>query len=728
MLSPAILITLMLALSLGGSIILLLMGRRLGEPLAGYVGTGISILTFGCSVMGLVSWIYAASSYGYQVGPLVETIPWLPIGSYDGQRTSGFLDLAIYVDSLSIALVTTVAFVSATVHLFSLGYMRSDTRYPQFFCYLSLFSFSMIGLLISGTLLQLLIFWELVGFCSYMLIGFWREKPEASAAAIKAFLINRIGDVGFIVGMGLLVARLGNVTLPDLWMTLSGDTHLSVMSTTMLTVIGILLFCGAIGKSAQFPLQTWLPDAMAGPTPVSALIHAATMVAAGVFLLARIYPILTPDARLFIVIIALTTITIGTLCALAQKDIKRALAYSTIAQLGLMVLAIGVGSFTGAMFHLMTHAFFKALLFLCAGQVIYAMHHDNQLDHYGGLFRRLPVTAVTFAVAALAMSGAPYTSGIFSKEMILGHLSAWSMSARETGHSIFYSLAFWIPVVGVYLTPVYLARIWMLTFTGRPRKRSLYKHSRELGIMSFPLVLLTGMTLVCGYSWFPIQSLIDSTLKETRNYYAMSRPGGYQLPDPFATVWPTLNPPIELGVDSTELVDVIENITTPEEAMVEKGNHQAHFYTGWAWLAGLIVGVAIYLRGFSLTDRLMGIWPLNMIRKWLANGMYFDVLQEQVFLGVVQMLVWIAVMIDRFIIDPLIDTLAWFSVKLGRGIAITDDAVIDGAVRGTYKSVWLTGGAVRLTQGGRVRVYVASAIVLIFIGIGAALLTVMNMK
>src|SRR5207237_4525220 len=333
--------------------------------------------------------------------------------------------------------------LSTAVHIFLVGYRAEDKRFARFFTYLSLFGFSMLGLVLGGTALQLFIFWELVGLCSYLLIGFWYEKKSASNAAIKAFVSNRVGDFGFLIGFGIVFYHLGNVTLPKMWQILgtAGSGQAIALpggitfSAGLLTIMGIGLFFGAVGKSAQFPLHVWLPDAMEGPTPVSALIHAATMVAAGVYLVGRIFPILTPDARLFIAIIGLTTLTMAALIAIAQSDIKKILAYSTLSQLGYMIMAMGVGSWVGGLFHLITHAFFKALLFLGSGSVIYAAHHEQELPQYGGLIRKIPVTGVTFLIACFAIAGFGIFgwgfSGFYSKDLILHHAAVFGYHAEH---------------------------------------------------------------------------------------------------------------------------------------------------------------------------------------------------------------------------------------------------------------------------------------------------------
>jgi len=442
-----------------------------------------------------------------------------------------------------------ITLVATLIHVFSIAYMADDKRFPRFFTYLSLFCFSMLGLVLGGTLLQLFIFWELVGLCSYLLIGFWYEKKTASNAAIKAFVTNRVGDFGFLIGLGILFYHLGNVTLPDIWhlldigkMTANGielPNHIW-FGPTLLTVMGIGLFFGAVGKSAQFPLHVWLPDAMEGPTPVSALIHAATMVAAGVYLVGRIFPILTPDARLFIAIIGLVTLTMAALIAIAQSDIKKVLAYSTLSQLGYMILAMGVGSWIGGLFHLITHAFFKALLFLGSGSVIHAAHHEQEMHQYGGLMRKIPVTAITFAIAVLAIAGTPGLSAYYSKDMILAHAGGYA--GLGAAYSKYYWLFFVIPSCIAVVTAFYMTRCWMLTFWGKPRNQHLYDHAHEAPLLYIPLILL-AIPSVIGGRYMMVQELIESSMREQskivlhiRNVPETSEE--YKKYDLYASAWP----------------------------------------------------------------------------------------------------------------------------------------------------------------------------------------------
>ncbi|MEJ2104383.1 MAG: NADH-quinone oxidoreductase subunit L [Ignavibacteriaceae bacterium] len=311
--------------------------------------------------------------------------------------------LGMLIDDISTLMILVVYIISFLVHFFSIDYMKGDIRYNRYFAYLGLFTFSMSGIVLTHNILMMYIFWELVGISSYLLIGFWYEKKSASDAGKKAFIVNRIGDLGFLAGILILFITYNTFTFSDIFSEISKG-HIPFNSGFWLSVTGILIFCGAIGKSAQFPLHVWLPDAMEGPTPVSALIHAATMVAAGVYLVVRVFGILTADAMLFIAVIGALSAFIPATIALTQNDIKRVLAYSTISQLGYMIMALGVGAYKFAFFHLVTHAFFKACLFLGSGSVIHAMHHEQDIRNMGGLRKKMPLTYATFLISSIAIS------------------------------------------------------------------------------------------------------------------------------------------------------------------------------------------------------------------------------------------------------------------------------------------------------------------------------------
>jgi len=400
-----------------------------GNPIAGYIATAAIAVSCLLATTVLVKWVGMSpverTEYSARVAA-DHSFYWGDLGKLK-------VSIAVNLDSLTVIMFFMVTFVSTWIHVFSLGYMREDPRFARFFTYLSLFCFAMLGLLVSDSLLFLFIFWELVGLCSYLLIGFWFEKKSASNAAIKAFVTNRVGDFGFIIGLAMVIMYLGDVSLSGAaasFRRLAEDPTAALFTQTfwgvnLATWMGIGLFCGAVGKSAQFPLHVWLPDAMEGPTPVSALIHAATMVAAGVYLVARIFALLTPQAQFVIAVIGCITLTMTALIAVVQTDIKKVLAYSTLSQLGYMIFGMGVGAWVGALFHLLTHAFFKALLFLGSGQVIAGCHHEQDIRRMGGLRKKMPVTCWTFFLAVLAIAGAgiPYSGfgigGYFSKDEIL---------------------------------------------------------------------------------------------------------------------------------------------------------------------------------------------------------------------------------------------------------------------------------------------------------------------
>ncbi len=407
-------------------------------------------------------------------------------------------DWALRIDSLTAVMLVVVTTISSLVHLYSIGYMSDDPYRPRFFSYLSFFTFAMLMLVTSDNLVQLFFGWEGVGLASYLLIGFWYYKPEANAAAIKAFVVNRVGDFGFSLGIFAVFFLTGAVDFDTIFSqapALAGKSfHFLSFDANALTVVCLLLFMGAMGKSAQFLLHTWLPDAMEGPTPVSALIHAATMVTAGVFMVARLSPLfaLSPGASAFVVFIGGTTAVFAGTVALVQNDIKRIIAYSTCSQLGYMFVAMGVGAYSIGMFHLFTHAFFKALLFLCSGSVIIAMHHEQDTRHMGGLWRKLPVTYVTMVIGTLALTGFPFTAGYFSKDAIIE-------AALVSNHPM-AAYGFVMALVAVALTAFYSWRLIFKTFHGEPHDREHYEAAHETPkTMLVPLVVLAIGSIAAGY-------------------------------------------------------------------------------------------------------------------------------------------------------------------------------------------------------------------------------------
>ena len=423
--------------------------------------------------------------------------------------TSGMLDvhIGLSIDRLTSVMLLLVTTVSALVHIYTIGYMQGEPGYARFFSYIALFTFSMLMLVLADNFLQLFVFWEAVGLCSYLLIGHWYERQSAVAAATKAFIVNRVGDFGFILGLLLVFTTFDSLDYATVFANV-GPAAAKVMNVleplggslevSTITVICLLLFMGAVGKSAQFPLHVWLPDAMEGPTPISALIHAATMVTAGVFMVARLAPLYnaSPAAMSVVAVVGAITMVLGATIALTQTDIKRVVAYSTMSQLGYMMMACGLGAYAAGMYHLMTHGAFKALLFLGCGSVIIALHHEQDMRRMGGLKDRLPITYWTFVVGSLALAGFPLTAGFFSKDDIL--VSAWAAGPLGQVLTLFGLLT-------ALLTAFYSFRLVFVTFWGPSRVDQHHAaHVHEPSpTMTLPLVILAVLSIATGYFGIP---------------------------------------------------------------------------------------------------------------------------------------------------------------------------------------------------------------------------------
>ncbi|MGB8361611.1 MAG: NADH-quinone oxidoreductase subunit L [Acidimicrobiia bacterium] len=492
------LLWLIIALPLAGTVFLHFFGRYLKEPLAGWVASA--------AIAGSFAVALAAAMPFIQGGEHARTVllwEWMPaIGA----------NLEILWDPLAALMVLIVTGVGALIHVFAIGYMHGDERFARFFTYLNLFAASMLTLVLAGNYAMLFLGWELVGLCSYLLIGFWYFKTAPPPAAKKAFVVNRIGDFGFMVGLMLVFTTFGTLSYAGIFER-AGDE----LTTGMATLVGLLFLVGAAGKSAQIPLYVWLPDAMEGPTPVSALIHAATMVTAGVYLIARSAAIyeLAPAAQVTVATVGALTALWAASIAVAQRDIKKVLAYSTISQLGYMFLAVGTTAYVAGIFHLMTHAFFKALLFLGAGSVIHAMSDEQDMHKMGGLRKVMPVTATTMGLATLAIAGIPPLAGFWSKDEILG------ASFQRGG---WFSVLWVIGLLTALITAFYMTRQWVLVFLGEPRWDE-DKHPHESpAVMTVPLMVLGLLSVVGGLVNTPARQALEHFLEPAFEIVTLQHP------------------------------------------------------------------------------------------------------------------------------------------------------------------------------------------------------------
>ncbi|GAA4408685.1 NADH-quinone oxidoreductase subunit L [Nibrella viscosa] len=547
--------------------------------------------------------------------------------------------VSFQLDRLAVLMLLLVHGVALLVQVYSISYLRDERRLSRYFAYLQLFVGAMLGIILAGNLIILYAFWELVGLASYLLIGFWYERPAAALAAQKAFLMNRVGDAAFLFGIIYTYHLLGTTELAALGM--------AVPAGGMPTVVGLCLFMGCVAKSAQFPLLTWLPDAMEGPTPVSALLHAATMVAAGIFLLARIHPVFSPDALLAIVVIGTVTALWGGYSALFQSDIKKVLAFSTVSQLGLMVAAMGTGNVSGAMFHLLTHAFFKAGLFLSAGAVLHAVHTQD-MQQMGGLRKALPITFWAYTICAAALAGLPFFSGFLSKEAILAGAFGWAAGPPT-------NLAYCIPLLLLLssgLTALYMARQWRLIFFGNYRNEGVaYRHLHEPdALMRVPVLLLAGLSVAFWFSLNPLSA------HNSWFFYWLS------AKEP-AAPW---------------------------------------------WLA--VVSVALVLLGGWLGFRLVEPRPEKVwVRASVAYG-FLDEFYQRSIINPVRFVSTLLYRTDRQVIDGVVDGTGMGSVVLAHIMHWVDRWFVDGLVNGSVWLTGRLGRLARSVQNGRVQSYIATAV------------------
>ena len=601
--------------------------------------------------------VFAAVWSGSQAHGAWEwaVFPGGPASSADHGAGATVVRVGFRVDALAALMLVVVTTVSLAVHLFSLGYMAGDARYKRYYTLLAFFTFAMLGLVLADNLLLLFMFWELVGLASYALIGHYYERAEARYASMKAFLTTRVGDVAMLVGILLLFARAGSFEFQRLFEAIEAGE----LPGWAVTAAAVLLFGGAVGKSAQFPLHVWLPDAMAGPTPVSALIHAATMVAAGVYLVARAYGIFEPSPQAMAVVawIGGFTALFAATIALVREDIKQVLAYSTVSQLGYMMLGLGVGGYTAGVFHLTTHAFFKALLFLASGSVIHALHHEQNMHRMGGLAGRLPVTALCWVVGAAALAGVPPLSGFWSKDEIL-------LAAYESGQKAL----FWMGVAGAALTAFYVTRATWMVFFGEPRDRHLYEHAHESpAVMTGPLVVLAVLAALAGFWNSPLSG------------YAFGHVVYFHEAHEAAPNW------------------TVSGLATAAAAV------------------GILGALAVY--AWKLIPAAAVVRGLRPLHTLLKHKYYVDELYHWLFVKGSVLVARVCALLDQWVIDGLVNATAYLTRGVSEGTRLVDTHVIDGAVNLTAAGTVAAGRGLRRTQLGYVQAYALTMFAFVVIGL-----------
>lgn len=633
-------IWLMIVFPLVGFLVNIFFGRRIGHKMVSFLSPLVVFLSFCVSIVGFLKLLGLPESHRV----LIDNVyTWISVGDLK-------LDISFRLDPLSIVMSLVVTGVGFLIHVYSVGYMHGDKRFTRFFAFLNLFIFSMLILVLGNNLLLLFLGWEGVGLCSYLLIGFWFEKKENAIAAIKAFVVNRIGDFGFILGIILLFWSLGKT---GVW-ALDFDTiraHVHFLDKKTVTLICLLLFMGATGKSAQIPLYVWLPDAMAGPTPVSALIHAATMVTAGVYMVTRMSFLynLSPFAMNVVAVVGCATAIFAATIAIAQNDIKRVLAYSTISQLGYMFMAVGVGAYSAGIFHLATHAFFKALLFLGAGSVIHGMNGEQDMRKMGGLRKKMPITWWTMLAGTLAIAGVPPLAGFFSKDEILA-------GAFKNGHV--YLTAVGILTAG--LTAFYMFRLLIMTFWERKGEHPPHAHESPT-TMTFPLVILALLSVTGG------------TMGKGLHHFL-------------------------------ELVAQFHSTTT-----VEHGEGILVVVSVLAALTG--IGFAIYFYILSpdipqnLSERFRSLYKI------IFNKYYVDDIYNILFVRTLFWLNNILAKFDLHFIDGMVNGSGTATVNVSRASGEFDLAVIDGAVNGVSEGVIVAGKRLRMIQSGDLRNYISVIVI-----------------
>ena len=753
-----------LLLPLLSFVLLIFFNRRLPRN-GDFLAVGILGATFAIS-----AWIFwDVIVMGYDPAfKLAWNFNWIDFGDVPGVGPLQ-IKMGIMIDNLTASMLAMVSLISLLVHIYSTGYMTGEKYYGRYFAYLGIFTFSMLGIVLSDNLFSIYIFWELVGLSSYLLIGFFFEKDSAADAQKKAFLTNRVGDIGMWLGILILYAQFHTFGFEEIYEHIkAGDFH---MSQAWLTAAGILLFMGCVGKSAQFPLHVWLPDAMEGPTPVSALIHAATMVAAGVYFVARIFVILTVDALHVIAFIGAITAFMAATIAITQHDIKRVLAYSTVSQLGYMVLGLGVGAYSAALFHLLTHAFFKACLFLGSGAIIHAMHHEQDMRWMGGLWKKMPWTFATFTLATLALAGLPLTSGFMSKDAILAGALGF---AEIEGGGIFYL----IPVLGFFsamLTAFYMGRQIWLVFFGESRS-----HLKPAGghddhhdahddhghhevhevswAMRMPLVILAALSVFAVFSPDPLDGAkgwFMHLVQTPETVVAADTEGGARA-DCYRDEVIAVVAEAPHSSDNVSPVHVEEHgepdhvahaatghgsdeghgdthieghgssheeehgdehhgpvFSDPRQAAIAHAAHENHdpaiMYSSIMVALGIGLALIVYTFGFINPEKTaQRIRPLYL---YSFNKWYWDEIYDATVIKGSLLLSKLFAWFDSNIVDGIVNGVGALVRKFGTASGGFDKYVVDGMVNFTAFFVNTSGAALKKLQTGKVQTYLVMVLV-----------------
>lgn len=605
LITPALLVPL---LPLIGFLINGLLGKFLPKSITGWIGTLAVLASFVCSV-------YIFNNLDPAKNVNIDLFNWIAFSNIN-------IGFGFLIDPLTVTMLLVVTGIGTLIHLYSIGYMHDDEGFTRFFTYLNLFIFFMLLLVMGSNYLVMFIGWEGVGLCSYLLIGFWFKNNEYNNAAKKAFVMNRIGDLGFLLGMFFMLFYFGTLD----YGTVAQQAQTLTPDSTLLVAITMLLFVGAMGKSAQLPLYTWLPDAMAGPTPVSALIHAATMVTAGIYMVVRsnILFALSPTTLTFILIIGVATSVFAAVIGLLQNDIKKVLAYSTVSQLGLMFAALGLGAFSSGMFHVLTHAFFKAMLFLGAGSVIHALHGEQDIRKMGGLQKLIPLTFITFFICSLAISGFPFLSGFFSKDEILAH-------AFEQNKTVWIILS-----ASSFLTAFYMFRLVFLTFSGTFRGTDeTKKHIHESPLtMTIPLVILTILAIAGGLLGLP------EVMSHTHRFgqYLSSVTGG-----------------------SAQYLHAHEKVSHATEWLL----------MGIAGTGAIVMIIAAWFVYVKKATRPANDSDLKGLSKVISNKFYVDEIYDAVFVKPITVLSDLfLVLVDKLFIDLIVNATAWVIATTGKTVRL----------------------------------------------------------